>query len=237
MAKTLQKEILSAKAQNLEKNNNEAFANRIRKKTASIRRRAALRVMRCLTPKLVVEVTDSLAYVSRTPRPFTLHLKQEFGDKALIGVEIGFGFGFNAESLFEELNIEQLYCVDPFLMKRYFDGDTLDQQVKTFIDQDKTRFFDLKNNLRVVFVQLPSAEAFKELPRNLDFVYIDGNHGHHHVLTDLRNAFCHVKRGGIVGGHDFIRQCEVIPAVFDFALEIGQAPTIQMPDFWFKRKK
>jgi hypothetical protein len=230
-------EILSAKAQKLEKSNKAPYADRIRKKTANLRRRVALGVMRCLTPKLAVEVSDSLAYVSRTPRPFTLHLKQEFGDKALVGVEIGFGFGFNAESLFEELNIKRLYCVDPFLMEMYFDGDRLDQQVKTFVDREKTRFFDLEKDHRVIFVHLPSAEAFKELPLDLDFVYIDGNHGRLHVLSDLRNAFSHVRRGGLVGGHDFIRQCEVIPAVLDFALEIRQAPTVQMPDFWFRREQ
>jgi hypothetical protein len=182
---------------------------------------------------LAIEVSDDLAYVSRTPRSFILHLKRVFGTKALVGVEIG--FGFNAESLFKELNVKRLYCVDPFLMAMYFDGDTLDQQVMTFVDQDKTRFFDLEKDRRVVFVQLPSEEAFKEVPLNVDFVYIDGNHGYRHVLSDLRCAFNHVRQGGFVGGHDFIRRCEVVPAVLDFALEICQAPTIQMPDFWFER--
>lgn len=234
----MQEKSLIRKVENkLEKNDDSPLTDRIWKTSAHLRRRVGLKVLRCLTPKLAIEVSDNLTYVNRTPRPFTLHLKQVFGDKELVGVEIGFGFGFNAESLLEELNVKRLYCVDPFLMKKYFDGDGFDHKVVKFTDRDKTRFFDIENNHTVVFVQLPSAEAFKELPSNLDFVYIDGNHGYHHVLSDLRQAFNHVSRGGFVGGHDFIRRCEVVPAVLDFALEIGQTPTIQMPDFWFEKRR
>ena len=86
-------------------------------------------------------------------------------------------------------------------------------------------------------MRLPSEEGFKELPKDLDFVYIDGNHEYDFVLKDLHGAFSVVKSGGFVGGHDFeIKyQNRVIRAVFEFALEIQQVPVIKMPDFWFKK--
>jgi hypothetical protein len=206
------------------------FADHIRKKTAGLRRRVALEFMRCLVPKLAVEVTEILEYIDRKPRPFTKFLKKQFDNKPLVGVEIG--FGYNAENLLKELNIKQLYCVDPCFVKPYVTyGGTVNSN---YADIEKTKYFDLKENPRVSFVQLPSDEAFKVLPSDLNFVYVDGVHGYGQVLRDLRNAYTHVKHGGFVGGHDFVKGCEVVPAVFDFTIEIGKVPTIEMPDFWFK---
>ena len=207
----------------------------LRKLTAGLRKNVALSTLKLFTPKLAIEVKDFLEHIHRVPRPFTLMLKKHFGNKPLQGAEIGFGFGENATSLLKELNIEKLYCVDPFILKCYFEGKRL---VSNYINESNSRYQLLKNDSRVKVVPLSSDQGFNVLPKDLDFIYIDGNHEPDFVLRDLNNAFNHVKMGSFVGGHDFARGAErqVISAVFEFSVKIDQLPTIKIPDFWFKKK-
>ena len=95
----------------------------MKKATAKLRANLVMAFMKLVTPKLAIQVDDSLNYAARVPRPFTVFLKKYYGSKPLIGVEIGFGYGFNAKNLLNELNIKRLYCVDPFVMKCYFEGN------------------------------------------------------------------------------------------------------------------
>lgn len=202
--------------------------------TENLRIQLGLLCMKVFTPKLVVDIKESLEYVQRVPRPFTEMLRRHYGTKPLKGVEIGFGWGDNTENLLKELNIEKLYCVDPYLGQSYFIGNVC----QDFGNPKKTKYPTLKDNPKLSFVRLTSDAAFKILPGDLDFVYIDGNHDYDFVLRDLRNAFDHIHPDGFVGGHDFVRGVEddVVPAVFDFALEMRQTPIIKMPDFWFTAK-
>lgn len=206
----------------------------LRKLTVGLRRTLVVSTMKLLTPKLKIEVTNFLEHVHRVPRPFTLMLKKHFGDKPLVGAEIGFGFGENSTSLLNELNIKKLYCVDPFILKSYYEGKNL---VSNYTDESKSRYKQLKEDIRIQFVHFASDEGFSKLPEDLDFIYIDGNHESDFVLRDLNKAFNHIRKGSFVGGHDFIRGAEnqIIKAVFEFSVEIGQSPTIKMPDFWFKK--
>ena len=206
-----------------------------RKLTAGLRRTLAISSMKLVTPKLAIEVTDFLEHVHRVPRPFTLNLKNHFCDKPLQGAEIGFGFGENATSLLKELKIKKLFCVDPFILKSYYEGKNL---VSNYVDESKSKYNQLKNDDRIQFIPETSDNGFNRLPKELDFVYIDGNHEPDFVLRDLKNAMNHVKNGGFIGGHDFARGAEkqVIQAVFDFSVEINQSPIIKIPDFWFTKK-
>jgi hypothetical protein len=191
--------------------------------------------MSCFTPKLAVEVKDFLDYIPRVPRPFTKYLIHRFGTKQLVGAEVGFGWGDNAESLLKELNITRLFCVDPYIMKAYYEGAMYNPK---YADANKSKYSLIKQDSRVTFIELPSEKGIPKLPQGLDFIYIDGNHHYNVVLSDLRLAMKQVSTEGVVGGHDFVRGAEqqVIPAVLDFAVEIGQTPVIDMPDFWFTRK-
>lgn len=56
---------------------------------------------------------------------------------------------------------------------------------------------------RVSFVNLPSDEAVLVVPNELDFVYVDGNHRGDQVWRDLCNYWPKVRKGGVLGGHDF----------------------------------
>lgn len=51
-----------------------------------------------------------------------------------------------------------------------------------------------------------SMDAVKEFKdESLDFVFIDGNHDFEHVVEDVAKWSCKVRKGGIVSGHDFIK--------------------------------
>jgi hypothetical protein len=166
------------------------------------------------------------------PRPFTEQLKRQFGDKPLVGCEIGFGQGLNAQSLLDNLNIKRLYCVDPSIGKEYHDGP---RDVKAFVNKPSL-YPKLKQDSRVSFIEKSSAEAVTEIPDGLDFVYIDGLHNYTGCLTDLQNYYPLMNEGGLLGGHDFTKflESDVVKAVFDFAVTAGLAPCVTMPDYWFK---
>lgn len=205
----------------------------LKTKTKNLRTGVVFGVMGVLTPKLRDVVKDLLTYQVKTPRPFTLFLKRNFGERYLVGAEVGFGYGFNALSLLEELNIKKLYCIDPLTSYTDKYGHT----VVSYFDMDKSFYPKISKDQRVSFIRLPSDKAFesKEIPHNLDFVYVDGLHTAEQAYRDVINALNHVKAGGAVGGHDFTREYEdtVLPAVFRVSTETGLVPTVDMPDFWF----
>ena len=201
-------------------------------KTAGLRRRTVYAIAHLLTPIMFTELQAVHVYTHKLPRPFTEQLKKQFGDKPLIGVEVGFGQGLNAQNILNTLNIKQLYCVDPAIGKQYQDGD---RTVKAFTDRPSL-YSKLSRDPRVTFIKKPSAEAVTDLPDNIDFVYIDGLHNYSNCLSDLQNYSALVKEGGYIGGHDFTKflESDVVKAVFDFAVSYGVAPCVTMPDYWFK---
>jgi hypothetical protein len=205
-----------------------------RSKTSRLRSGLVFAVMRVLTPNFRKAILDWQTLTNRTPRPFTLFLKKHFGGRHICGAEIGFGYGYNASSLLEELNIVWLFCVDP--MKPY--TNEFGEISVDYCNARKSLYRKVTKDSKVSFIRLPSDKAFasETLPRgDLDFVYVDGLHTPDQAYRDIMNALDFVKVGGVVGGHDFTRRYEhlVFPAVFRVAAETGLVPTVKMPDFWF----
>ena len=53
-------------------------------------------------------------------------------------------------------------------------------------------------------IRMPSVEAAKQYQdRSLDFVFIDGDHAYASVMADILAWYPKVKRGGLLGGHDY----------------------------------
>ena len=153
-----------------------------------------------------------------TPEKFQQHLKesavswggsyvvmrkliQERGLK--VGAEIGLGYGGNAENMLKNTNLEHLYGVDPFahddnansvmnVSQEDFDD------IYNFVKQKLSPFAD-----RFELVRKTSVEASSDVPDNLDFVYIDGEHSYEGVFNDLCTWFKKVRMGGIISGHDY----------------------------------
>lgn len=213
-------------------------------KTKQLRHKTVYTVMQLLAPKLRIDLDRAIKLVCNdTPRPFTKMLKEVYGDKKLVGCEIGFGHGRNAESLLKELNIEMFYCVDPYFGSQpYMDTGV---SVEWYLAEKKADFKKFMAQLwiqhPVKYVYATSDDAFKNnlVPKELDFIYIDGCHTKDYCLRDICNAMQFVKKGGFVGGHDFANGglVGVEQAVFEYYHFTGNKPTCVYPDFWFQRRQ
>ena len=80
-------------------------------------------------------------------------------------------------------------------------------------------------------IRKPSGEAYKDIIGLVDFVYIDGNHDYDFVMDDIRKYYPLIKKGGVIGGHDFNGSyLDVIRAVDDsFKLHMVQS---WLDDWW-----
>ena len=151
--------------------------------------------------------------------------------KDLIGVEIGSQSGFNARSMLDTLDIKTLYLIDPYsyypdLVQKY---NKLDESYLTA----KKRLKDYKD--KVIFVKKKSEDAVNDIPNNIDFIYIDGNHAYNYVKKDIELYYQKIKQGGIISGHDFYATQinNVCLAVIEFAQKHNIKLNGLDRDWWF----
>jgi len=133
-------------------------------------------------------------------RPMIQFLKAK-NQENLIGAEIGVFHGINAFSILSTLSIKKLFLVDPYILyDEYTDiRAPVFSSIKKDAEQRLAPFQD-----KISWIAKKSADAVNDLPGELDFVYIDGNHSFKYVLEDIEKYFPKVKKGGIIGGHDFV---------------------------------
>lgn len=170
------------------------------------------KIVKMLAPKLYED-----SFTKTFPRPMISFIRNQ-NRKDLVGAEIGVAEGYNAESILETLNIKKLFLIDP----------------TRFVKAVKTRLS--RFNVELVFLQKTSEEAVNDVTEPLDFVYIDGNHNYDFVSRDIHFYYPLVKKGGVLGGHDYA--CEwpsVVKAVNEFSVELGVVPFILFPDWWFQK--
>jgi len=164
---------------------------------------------------------------SYSPRPYLQFMEHHFNGVEISGVEIGVWKGDNAKMILDTLNIKKLYLIDPYI------GET--RKNDKAIALKKLRLYDDKCN----FIFKKSSEAIFEIPFNVDFVYIDGNHDYDFVKNDINLYFKKIRKGGIIAGHDFDIY-DVARAVIEFAAERGIHSSIQLAgyrvDWWFIKK-
>jgi len=149
------------------------------------------------------------------PRPMTISLRENIDDKPLTGVEIGVFVGENAYSMLTTLKIQKMYLVDPYLPytdPRFPPGVDICEMYQVAMKRLS------KYHQKIRFIKTSSDEAVNYVPDFLDFVYIDGDHGYDHVKQDIRLYYPKVRKGGMLGGHDFnIHYIGVCRAVTEFA--------------------
>ena len=168
-------------------------------------------------------------------RPMLDFLRKEKKED-LIGAEIGVLHGINAVNILNNLSIKKLYLVDPYkLYPEYKDiiipfahicKKDADQRLKPFLD-------------KIIRIFKFSSEAKSEIPDDLDFIYIDGNHAYEYCLEDIENYYPKVKKGGIIGGHDYTPAPHPEPsnfgvrkAVDEFAQKNNLKLNHLSPDWW-----
>ena len=165
--------------------------------------------------------------IKKTVRPSTLFVKKQNNRHKLICVEIGTHEGINAKSLEKNLQIKLLYCVDPYC---YYleNGKGLDYS--KFYKKAKRRL----RKYPIEFIKKTSETAVDLIPDDIDFIYIDGNHEYTYVKNDLELYYKKVKRGGVMGGHDFnSKNIGVCKAVLEFSEKNSLKLNAKNIDWWF----
>ncbi len=172
------------------------------------------------------------------PRPFERLALQ--GKKGLIGVEIGVFEADHALSLLENLDIKKLYLVDPYEMYDDYDEGNkhygVDQSPLNKAKEIAHKKLELYRD-KIIWIEKYSNDAVVDIPSNLDFVYIDGNHQEEYVSVDIANYIKKIQ-GGVIGGHDFYNGFQrdhdgVIKAVTKYSFENNLELQVELPDWWF----
>jgi hypothetical protein len=174
------------------------------------------------------------------PRPFE---RLAVSGKSLIGVEIGVYKAEHAESILRHLDIKQLYLVDPYeLYLEYEEGKShygVDQDPLQLARREAhERLLQYDNKISWIFKK--SADSLIDIPNELDFVYIDGNHDEIFVREDILAFYPKIRQGGVLGGHDFYNGfCRehdgVIRAVTQFSVQNNLTLQVELPDWWIKK--
>jgi hypothetical protein len=147
-------------------------------------------------------------------------LVKKIFDKPVIVAEMGVEKGLNASEMLSNMNVEKLYLIDDYAPYTDYLGGFCPPEIQEEVYQ--TMFKNLNRYLdKIVFITRNSVQAGKLFPDEFfDFVYIDGNHNYDSVLQDLNIWYHKIKKGGVLGGHDFdirnIDRQDVTEAVKDF---------------------
>jgi hypothetical protein len=165
---------------------------------------------------------------------FILHYGQRPFDSlplSGVGVEIGVWRGDHAAAMLKRHpRISMLYCIDPY--ENYDSG----QQANFLCEAERVARKKLARfPERHQFVR-GTSDDLRGLP-DFDFAYVDGNHAAPYPTIDIKNLWPMIRRGGILGGHDFHRSWPgVISAVIDFVQREELTLHVEHEDWWvFKR--
>lgn len=168
------------------------------------------------------------------PRPFE-RFAVRGNEKPLTGVEIGVFKGEHALSLLTHLNMDCLFLVDPYLVYKGYEPDKLhgikeEEMAKKALDR-------YAHN--ITWVKKFSSDAAREIPNELDFVYVDGNHSYDAVKQDIELYYPKLRRGGVIGGHDMFNSVTnehdgVVRAFTEFSAKNNLRLCIDLPDCWIE---
>lgn len=118
-------------------------------------------------------------------------------------VEIGTHVGDFADFILENSVQSTLYCIDPYTSYNDYDdainNTTGDNAYKHTYNRLKNKYGD-----RVIFIRKFSTDAINDIPNEIDFLYIDGNHRYSYVLKDLIGFYPKVKKNGCIVGDDAV---------------------------------
>jgi len=158
------------------------------------------------------EVLNSLDYIVdkykvdlKQPMPITLpidrgglaHLFNELGYKR--GVEIGVEGAFYAMTLCRAIPGLDYTGIDPYESYPGLIYHRHDDKWNTIYEMAKENLKPYNGKVLREFGE----DAAKRFKREVDFVYIDGNHDYTYVVADILAWHPKVKPGGILAGHDY----------------------------------
>ncbi len=137
-------------------------------------------------------------------RPFTKFVQKKFGQRKLIGAEIGVQQGDNALSIVGALQFGQLILIDiwsAYRIANKYDEDSKTTNFSNFYPIVVQRFGKRSD---IIILRETSVEASKKFSENyFNFIYIDACHSYEAVKEDIKVWFSKVRISGIFGGHDY----------------------------------
>lgn len=148
--------------------------------------------------RISVKIAEQL-FPELTAIEMTLYLKS-LQLQNLIGVEIGCQRCVNAYNIMRLLDMKKLYLVDPF---DWYPGSTESETTKGSSVRSEAEHRIFRFGVCTQLIAKTSEDAISEIPNNLDFVYIDGNHSYPYVKKDIELYWPKIRNGGILGGHDY----------------------------------
>lgn len=121
------------------------------------------------------------------------------------GIELGTGRADLTKTLLGELpNIESLITVDTWEHRegdQYEAGGFSQEHFDAAYKHAQEALAAFGN--RVSILHMKSEDLLTITRRPVDFMWIDGDHKYESVVKDLELAKILVKKGGIIGGHDY----------------------------------
>ena len=142
-------------------------------------------------------------------RASTSFAKDYFKDKRIDVVEIGVYEGTNANNIIEELNINKIYLIDPYISGAYKEKEIVRAEKKAhkLLDKDE----------RVIWIKDFSKNVFNKVGEP-DFIYIDGDHNYNYFKDDIEDYYEVLKEGGILAGDD-LDTLDVSRAFWEFVIK------------------
>jgi predicted O-methyltransferase YrrM len=129
-------------------------------------------------------------------------------------------------------HFEKVIGIDPMLPD-YDKADTtsnfnFNEVLDMFIDRTK----DYKNIQLITKTSDDAVNDFED--ESFDFVYIDGIHTYDQVKKDIQNYLPKVKKGGVIGGHDYVNGGHLV-GVYNAVNEMfGKPDKVFVDKSWIK---
>ena len=146
-----------------------------------------------------------------------LKLLQKYSEGKKLALEIGSYMGVSAVAIAKKLAPEgNLYCVDPYVPK----GNKINPCLKIFNREIRRN----RVTNKVTLIQGYSFEVKNEIPPQLDFIFIDGDHTYQGIQKDWELVKEKLSIGGVACLHDTnrINNCRVLDSVRFFDEVISQ---------------
>jgi predicted O-methyltransferase YrrM len=150
--------------------------------------------------------------------------------RKIVGVEIGMSTGCGSLTMLLQIPDLTLYSIDPWRHlddvpgEEHFEAALPQKELDNAYEVAKARVAEF--GARSIIIRKPSDEAVNDVPDKIDYLFIDGDHSYKQALSDIKNYGPKVRAGGIVAGHDYIKQGGVARAVD----EIFKKETVHLGD-------
>lgn len=151
-------------------------------------------------------------------------------------VEIGVRFGFNAEYVLSNFDIDKIYLIDPYCELPYRRDIFSKKQVESYKSEAYKRLEKFKE--KCIWLKDYSQNVFNQISdESIDVLYVDGDHHYKAVSQDLSLYYPKVKKNGLIIGDDY-NELGVSSAIKDFAKMYNisfETSENETSKFWFTK--